>query len=183
MKQVITGEGTGEMFPKLHSIILRSCPNLKCFYEGSSGLEFPRLSEITVVNCPVLAAFASSFSSDQKKEMTTNDIESEERPIIPIQPFFSDKAAFLNLERLTITHSKNLEMIWQSKVHADSLSKLKSLRVENCEKLLAVFPSTEVICCISQLGMVDYHLLKKLGDDMAEQSTCRFLFQTGIINS
>ncbi|GKV53926.1 hypothetical protein SLEP1_g60437 [Rubroshorea leprosula] len=34
-------------------------------------------------------------------------------------------------------------MIWQSKVHADSFSKLKSLRVENCEKLLTIFPSTE----------------------------------------
>ncbi|GKV54036.1 hypothetical protein SLEP1_g60546 [Rubroshorea leprosula] len=34
-------------------------------------------------------------------------------------------------------------MIWQSKVHADSFSKLKSLTVENYEKLLTVFPSTE----------------------------------------
>ncbi|GKV53679.1 hypothetical protein SLEP1_g60196 [Rubroshorea leprosula] len=31
--------------------------------------------------------------------------------------------------------------------------------------------------------MVDYHPLEKLGDDMAEQSTCRFPFQTKIIKS
>ncbi|GKV54012.1 hypothetical protein SLEP1_g60522, partial [Rubroshorea leprosula] len=37
--------------------------------------------------------------------------------------------------------------------------------------------------CISQLGTVDYHPLKKLGDDMAEQSTCRFLFRTEIFKS
>ncbi|GKV53775.1 hypothetical protein SLEP1_g60289, partial [Rubroshorea leprosula] len=91
MEQVITGEGAEDPFPKLFTIILESCPNLKCFYEGSSRLEFPRLYEITVINCPALVAFASSFSSDQKKEITTNDTESEERSVIHTQPFFSDK--------------------------------------------------------------------------------------------
>ncbi|GKV54007.1 hypothetical protein SLEP1_g60517 [Rubroshorea leprosula] len=37
-------------------------------------------------------------------------------------------------------------MIWHSKIHANSFSKLKSLAVENCEKLLTVFPSTELLC-------------------------------------
>ncbi|GKV25931.1 hypothetical protein SLEP1_g35303 [Rubroshorea leprosula] len=91
MEQVIKGEGAEDLFPKLFTIILESCPNLKCFYEGSNRLEFPRLYKITVVNCSALAAFASSFSSDRKKEITTNDTESEERLVIPTQPFFSDK--------------------------------------------------------------------------------------------
>ncbi|GKV47763.1 hypothetical protein SLEP1_g54629 [Rubroshorea leprosula] len=143
MEQVIIGEGAEDLLPELFTIILESCPNLKCFYEGSSRLEFPRLYKITVINCPALAAFASSFSSDQKKEITTNDTESEESPVIPTQPFFSDKVAFPDLKQLTITHLKNLEIIWHNKVHADSFCKLESLTVENCDKLLAVFPSTE----------------------------------------
>ncbi|GLT87871.1 hypothetical protein SLE2022_059270 [Rubroshorea leprosula] len=141
MEQVITGEGAEDLFPKLFTIILESCPNLKCFYEGSSRLEVPRLYEITVVNCPALAAFASSFSSDQKKEITTNDIESEERPVIPTQPFFSDKVVLPNLEELQL-HWMNVNIEWHTSITSLCVEKLKKLIIQGCDNLEYLFLSS-----------------------------------------
>ncbi|GKV53936.1 hypothetical protein SLEP1_g60447 [Rubroshorea leprosula] len=74
----------------------------------------------------------SKVLSDSFSKLKSLTVENCEK-LLTVFPF--TEATFLNLEQLTITHLKNLEMIWHNKVHADSLSKLKSLRVENCKKL------------------------------------------------
>ncbi|GKV49703.1 hypothetical protein SLEP1_g56438 [Rubroshorea leprosula] len=141
MEQVIIGEGAEELFPNLRSIILESCPNLKCFYEGNSGLVFPLLNKITVVNCPVLAAFAASFSSDQKTKITTNDAESEESPVIRSQPFFSDKVAFPNLKKLELSWI-NVNTIWHASITSSYVAKLTKLIIKGCGNLKYLFPSS-----------------------------------------
>ncbi|GKV47767.1 hypothetical protein SLEP1_g54633 [Rubroshorea leprosula] len=141
MEQVIIGEGAKELFPNLYSIILESCPNLKCFYEGNSGLVFPWLNKITVVNCPVLAAFAASFSSDQKTEITTNDAESEESPVIPTQPFFSDKVVLPNLEELQVRWM-NVNIEWHTSITYLCVGKLKKLIIQGYDNLEYLFSSS-----------------------------------------
>ncbi|GKV27880.1 hypothetical protein SLEP1_g37000 [Rubroshorea leprosula] len=139
MEQVIIGEGAEELFPNLYSIILESCPNLKCFYEGNSGLVFPLLNKITVVNCPVLAAFAASFSSDQKTEITTNDAESEESPVIRTQPFFSDKVAFPNLQELEVSWINLSPVFPSTDILAKILKSLEVLSIYRCGLVEGIF--------------------------------------------
>ncbi|GKV44815.1 hypothetical protein SLEP1_g51966 [Rubroshorea leprosula] len=150
MEQVIKGEGAEDLFPKLFTVILESCPNLKCFYEGNSRLEFPRLYEITVVNCLALAAFASSFSSDQKKEITTNDIESEERHVIPTQPFFSDKVGLPSLEELQLCWI-NVNIKWDTSITSFCFKKLKKLIIQGFDNLEFLFSS----CVARDLVMLE----------------------------
>ncbi|GKV47935.1 hypothetical protein SLEP1_g54786 [Rubroshorea leprosula] len=140
MEQVITGQGTEDLFPSLFTIILESCPNLKCFYEGSSGLEFPRLRRIMVVNCPVLAAFASSFSSDQKKEITTNDPKSEEWSVIPTQPFFSDKVVLPSLKELQLCRI-NVNVKWHTSTASFCFKNLMNLIIQGFDNLKFLFSS------------------------------------------
>ncbi|GKV47782.1 hypothetical protein SLEP1_g54646 [Rubroshorea leprosula] len=160
MEQVITGEGAEEMFPKLNSINLESCANLKYFYEGSSRLEFPQLIKITVVNCPVFAAFTSSFSSDQKKEVTSNDTESEERLVIPIQPFFSDKVVLPNLEELQL-HWMNVNIKWHTSITYLCVRKLKKLIIQGCDNLEYLF-SSSIARGLVMLGQVEIRECKRM---------------------
>ncbi|GKV27868.1 hypothetical protein SLEP1_g36988 [Rubroshorea leprosula] len=135
MREIIVIENAEEkenlIFPQLKHLSIEDLQNLVAFYLGNCIVEFPSLEDLEVLNCPELKGFTVKYS-----ESTSC--------IVNIQTLFNEQVAFLNLQWLTITHLKNLEMIWHSKVRADSFCKLKSLTVKNCDKLLTVFPSTEV---------------------------------------
>ncbi|GKV43348.1 hypothetical protein SLEP1_g50651 [Rubroshorea leprosula] len=137
MDAVIMEEGTENLItenkiilPCLSLIILESCSDLTSFCVGSCTFQCAVLTRVEVLNCPKMTTFVSTFPRELEKENP--------------QAFFSSKVAFPNLEWMTITHLKNLEIIWHSKLYADSFCRLKSLTIVNCEKLSVVFPSADI---------------------------------------
>ncbi|GKV53678.1 hypothetical protein SLEP1_g60195 [Rubroshorea leprosula] len=127
-------------FFKLKSLTVENCEKLLTVFP-STETAFLNLEELTITHLKNLEMiWQSKVHADSFSKLKSLTVENCEK-LLTVFP--STEAAFLNLEWLNITHSKNLKTIWQSKVHANSFSKLKSLTVENCEKLLTVFPSTE----------------------------------------
>ncbi|KAL4378410.1 hypothetical protein GQ457_02G040550 [Hibiscus cannabinus] len=128
------GNKTISIFPHLQSIVLESCSNMTSFYLGSTTLECPSLKEIIVVDCPNMTTFVSTFSRNEDNEaIIGNETDN-------VTTFFSDEVAFPNLEKIKISHLKNVKMIWYNQLHAGSFSKLKELKVEYCDGLLNIFP-------------------------------------------
>lgn len=71
MEQIITREGAEEasiVLPRLQSITLRSCSNLRSFSLGSITMECPSLLCIDAVNCSKLLALASTFVGEKDTE-------------------------------------------------------------------------------------------------------------------
>ncbi|MFQ6670385.1 hypothetical protein Gotur_035328, partial [Gossypium turneri] len=122
------------IFPRLRSIIVESCPDMTSFYMGSKGLECPSLVEIKIVDCSNMTTFVCTFSRDEDKEVTIGD-EVDNATVI-----FSDKVAFPNLEKITISHLRKAKGIWHGKLHKNSFSMLKELTVKECDVLLNIFP-------------------------------------------
>ncbi|MBA0818452.1 hypothetical protein Gohar_027868, partial [Gossypium harknessii] len=123
-----------DIFPRLQSIIVESCPNITSFYLGSKGLECPSLLEIKIANCSNMTTLISTFSRDEDKEPIIGD------EVDNVSTFFSDKVAFPNLEKITISHLRKAKRIWYNQLHTSSFSMLKELTVKDCDALLNIFP-------------------------------------------
>ncbi|KAH1084299.1 hypothetical protein J1N35_024060 [Gossypium stocksii] len=131
-----TADGSNiiSIFPRLQSIIVESCPNMTSFYLGSRGLEFLSLIEIKIAGCSNMITFVSTFSREKDEETIIGDEVDND------STFFSDKVAFPNLERITISHLRNAKWIWYNQLHTNSFSMLKELIVKECDVLLNIFP-------------------------------------------
>ncbi|TYI58605.1 hypothetical protein E1A91_D11G371900v1 [Gossypium mustelinum] len=122
------------VFPRLRSIIVESCPDMISFYMGSKGLECPSLVEIKVANCSNMTTFVSTFSGDEdKKEIIGVKVDK-------VATFFCDKVVFPKLEKLTISHLRNVKRMWYKQLCSKSFSNLKELEVKHCDSLLNIFP-------------------------------------------
>ncbi|GKV25965.1 hypothetical protein SLEP1_g35336 [Rubroshorea leprosula] len=136
MREIIVTENADEkenlIFPQLNHLSIEDLQNLVAFYLGNCIVEFPSVEDLKVLNCPELKGFTVKYF-----ESTSC--------IVDMQTLFNEQAAFPNLERLSITHLKNLEMIWYNKLYANSFCRLISLKVGNCEKLSTVFPCTDIL--------------------------------------
>ncbi|KAK8570769.1 hypothetical protein V6N13_103173 [Hibiscus sabdariffa] len=93
------------IFPRLQTIELESCSNMTSFYLGSTALECPSLKEITVAECPNMTTFVSTFSRNGNEGAIIGD---------EVDTFFSDKVAFPNLEKMKVSHLRNVKRIWLS---------------------------------------------------------------------
>nr|KJB38899.1 hypothetical protein B456_007G3563001 [Gossypium raimondii] len=122
------------IFPRLRSIIVESCPDMTSFYMGSKGLECPCLVEIQVADCSNMTTFVSTFSRDEDKEVIIGD------EVDKVATLFSDKVVFPKLEKLTISHLRNVKRMWYKQLCSKSFSNLKELEVKHCDSLLNIFP-------------------------------------------
>ncbi|GKV44809.1 hypothetical protein SLEP1_g51961 [Rubroshorea leprosula] len=136
MREVIVTDNVEEkenlIFPQLDFLLLKDLQNIVGFYSGNCIVEFPSLKQLQVLNCPELEGFIVKY-------FASANVTADK------QPFFNEQVAFPNLESLTLTHLKNLDIIWHNQFHADSFGKLKSLTVRNCEKLSIVFPFADML--------------------------------------
>ncbi|KAK5787199.1 hypothetical protein PVK06_041852 [Gossypium arboreum] len=136
VKEAITdGSKIISIFPRLQSIIVESCQDMTCFYMGSKVLECPSLVEIKIVDCSNMTTFVCTFSRDEDKEVIIGD------EVDNVAAIFSNKVAFPNLEKITISHLRNAKKIWHSKLHKNSFFMLKELTVKECdvlEKLIVI---------------------------------------------
>ncbi|GKV53377.1 hypothetical protein SLEP1_g59908, partial [Rubroshorea leprosula] len=136
MRKIIVTENAEEkenlIFPQLNFLLLKDLQNIVGFYSGNCIVEFPSLKQLQLLNCPKLEGFIVKY-------FASTNVTADK------QPFFNEQVAFPNLESLTLTHLKNLDIIWHNQFHADSFGKLKSLVVSNCEKLSTIFPSSDML--------------------------------------
>ncbi|XP_044484332.1 uncharacterized protein LOC123210165 [Mangifera indica] len=128
--------------PHLNSIVLELLPDLTNFYSGTNYLECPSLKSITIANCPKMETFVFS-------DLKTDHFDHN-------APLFNEKVAFPSLEKMVLLHLDNLQLIWHNhKLHVESFCKLKVVRIEFCEKLLTIVPS-------STQGRLTFHNLESL---------------------
>ncbi|KAH1084303.1 hypothetical protein J1N35_024064, partial [Gossypium stocksii] len=138
------------IFPRLRSI-MESCPDMTSFYLGCKGLECPSLIEMKVTNRSNMTTFISTFSGD----------EEDKEEIIGVEV---DNVAFLNLEKIKITHLKNAKRIWHNKLHTNSFSMLKELTVKECNVLLNIISLflLEVFQRLEKLIVIDCASLEEV---------------------
>ncbi|XP_017977195.1 PREDICTED: uncharacterized protein LOC18599617 isoform X5 [Theobroma cacao] len=173
------------IFPHLKSIFIECCPDLKCFYLRSSTLmECPSLEKIEVAHCPNMTTFVSTFRRDEEKKPIIGDgIERNEDDLHILTAFFSDKVAFPNLEKVTISHLRKVKRLWFNQLHADSFCKMKELKVEFCDELLNIFPSfvLGVLHKLEILRVTDCGSLEEVFQHQAQgleiKDTCVVAFQ------
>ncbi|XVF30837.1 hypothetical protein REPUB_Repub16aG0092300 [Reevesia pubescens] len=107
--------------------------------EESGILEFPQLRTLILSNLRELKIFYSAeervSSSRQEGIQSTIDASSD-----VVTPFFNQKVALPMLQHLRIWRLKNLERLWPNQLDEDSYTKLKYLELQQCDKLLNVFP-------------------------------------------
>ncbi|GLT33012.1 hypothetical protein SLA2020_076350 [Shorea laevis] len=115
------------IFARLKFLQIKDLQNLIGFYSGSCVIKFQSMKVLSIENCPKLKGFI----------VTADGVGST-------QHLFNEQVAFPMLERMTISHLKKLESIWQKQLFEDSFCKLKILRVAFCENLWTLFPSNHM---------------------------------------
>ncbi|KAK8570803.1 hypothetical protein V6N13_103206 [Hibiscus sabdariffa] len=112
------------LFPNLDSLELFELSKLKNFCCGINSIEFPLLRNLQIEFCPTL----NKFTFDDGKSKT------------PSHYLFNEKVNFPVLEKLEIRGVDNLERLWAEQFVEHSFSKLTSISLRECPKLLNVFP-------------------------------------------
>ncbi|KAK8508761.1 hypothetical protein V6N13_090734 [Hibiscus sabdariffa] len=138
---ILGGEKEGEsissclsLFPKLDSLELGQLPKVERFCSGVNiPIELPSLRGLKTWNCPVLRTL--NCNSTNIDRMITGTI-SLDQP----QHLFNAKVNLPVLEKLDIQNMDNLERLWHSQLAEHSFSKLTSIVLRDCPKLLTIFP-------------------------------------------
>ncbi|KAH7536742.1 hypothetical protein FEM48_Zijuj03G0018900 [Ziziphus jujuba var. spinosa] len=124
------------VFPQLEEMKLYHLENLACIYPGLHTSSWPSLTTLVVKKCEKVKVL--EFSCFQHKRVHHDHDNSP----IPQVPLFFTKVAFPSLQSVEIKGLVELKMIWQYRLTtADSFSKLKYVKVENCNNLVKIFPS------------------------------------------
>ncbi|KAF8019966.1 hypothetical protein BT93_G0603 [Corymbia citriodora subsp. variegata] len=119
--------------PQLENIVVHYCELMRGIVEAdeSGKLELNNLHVLKLCYLPRIRNFSTAESAPLG---STSD-----NPVGTRIAFFNgQQVAFPNLETLDIDGLNNIEMIWDNQVVADSFTKLKSLCVDECDKLVNV---------------------------------------------
>ncbi|XVF42835.1 hypothetical protein PTKIN_Ptkin01aG0397200 [Pterospermum kingtungense] len=119
-------------FPRLNSVKLKGLEKLISFFHEDYIVEFQSLTTLKIKHCPELKGFITSktLGKDIATSSSTDEV------------LFNEKVAFPSLEKITISHLRNVKSIWHNQLHQDSFCNLKMLKVEYCDGLLNVFSSS-----------------------------------------
>ncbi|XVF42847.1 hypothetical protein PTKIN_Ptkin01aG0398400 [Pterospermum kingtungense] len=129
-------------FPRLNSLKLKRLHNLIGFCHEDYVIEFQSLNILEIAHCPELKGFITNKTL--KKDIATTNSATDE-------VLFNEKVVFPNLEKMTISHLRNVKRICYNQLHQNSFCNLKELKVEYCDGLLNILSS-------SLLGVFQGHL-------------------------
>ncbi|XVF42845.1 hypothetical protein PTKIN_Ptkin01aG0398800 [Pterospermum kingtungense] len=129
-------------FPRLNSLKLKRLHNLIGFCHEDYIIEFQSLNILEIAHCPELKGFITDKTLE--KDIAATDSFTDE-------VLFNEKVAFPNLEKMTISHLRNVKRIWYNQLHQNSFCNLKELKVEYCDRFLNILSS-------SLLGVFQRHL-------------------------
>ncbi|XVF42806.1 hypothetical protein PTKIN_Ptkin01aG0394600 [Pterospermum kingtungense] len=120
------GKRAAISFPRLNSVKLKGLEKLISFCHEDYIVEFQSLTTLKIKHCPELKGFITSktLGKDIATSSSTDEV------------LFNEKVAFPSLEKMTISHLRNVKSIWHNQLHQDSFCNLKKLKVEYCDGLL-----------------------------------------------
>ncbi|KAJ4701113.1 Disease resistance protein [Melia azedarach] len=155
MEQVLHSKGLEAeesiSFPNLFYLELKDLPKLTRFGNGNI-IEFPYLNVLIIENCPNFRTFfANNTCTDMAASNELEEMNSMEN-LQTDKPLFGDKVGFPSLEVLIVLQMHNLRKIWEHQLSLESFCKIKILRVEDCNKLLNIFPSN----MLGRLQILEY---------------------------
>ncbi|XWS58810.1 hypothetical protein CRYUN_Cryun08bG0065600 [Craigia yunnanensis] len=116
------------LFPQLNSLKIKNMQHLIGFCSENHSIEFPSLKLLEIDYCPKLKGFIYKSIMEGNRNFS-------------MQALFDEKVGFPSLEKMTISHLRNMKMIWHSQLFANSFCKLEEMRIEHCNELLTIFPS------------------------------------------
>ncbi|MBA0754421.1 hypothetical protein Gogos_005634, partial [Gossypium gossypioides] len=136
-------------FPRLNSLKLKGLQKLIGFCHEDYTVEFPALTVLKIENCPELKGF---IYNSLRNDIPTHEV------------LFNNKVAFPNLEKITISHLRNIKRMWYNQLHTNSFSMLKELTVKECDVLLNIFPPflLRVFQRLEKLLIIDCALLEQV---------------------
>ncbi|MBA0672963.1 hypothetical protein Goklo_024493, partial [Gossypium klotzschianum] len=111
-------------FPRLNFLKLKGVQKLIRICHEDYTVDFPALTVLEIENCPELTGF---IHNSMRKDIPTHEV------------LFNNKVLLPNLEKITISHLRNVKRIWYNQLHTNSLSMLKELTVKECDSLLNIF--------------------------------------------
>ncbi|XP_043814388.1 uncharacterized protein LOC110619224 isoform X2 [Manihot esculenta] len=132
------------LFPKLDRLSLHALPKLIRFCIGYQ-IEFQSLRDLDIESCDALMCLVPGVPHTGMMEKQDNiEMNQNQNQNAEIQSLFNGMVGFPNLERLSLFRINELKKIWHRPLAANSFFKLKSLDVNDCQKLMAVFPSNDL---------------------------------------
>ncbi|CAK7340801.1 unnamed protein product [Dovyalis caffra] len=148
LEEIVVAEASTEeeimskmLFPKLEGIALWWLPKLKQFCTGSL-IECPLLKRLRISWCSKFQTFISDFrGTNFSFSNEAGELNLEEKCSNATQPLFDEKVLFPRLAEIEILELDNLENIWHNQLAAGSFCELRSIEIEDCPKLVNVFPS------------------------------------------
>ncbi|XP_022720205.1 disease resistance protein At4g27190-like [Durio zibethinus] len=181
IKNVLAELNNGEDFTHLKKLHIQN--GRKVQYIATEKIKLSQLQSMTLEGLPQLITFCSQdkrcFTSQQQ-----GNASSEPLPLFNIQlcypleacqlssinakeyaqPAFQRHAAVPSLERMTISHLRNVKKILHNELLAGSFRKLEEMTVTNCDELLTVFSSTiiGVFSCLKKLTVSDCDSLQQI---------------------
>ncbi|XP_058724261.1 uncharacterized protein LOC131595803 [Vicia villosa] len=99
----------------LTSLIVEDCGGLKYLFSSTVVRSFKNLKHLEISNCPLMEEV---IAKEERKNLL-------------------DEVPFSKLEKIILKDMDNLKTIWHHQFES-----LKSLEVNNCEKIVVVFPSS-----------------------------------------
>ncbi|XVF56477.1 hypothetical protein PTKIN_Ptkin06aG0124200 [Pterospermum kingtungense] len=143
----------------LTSLIIEGCGNLKHLFSFSMATSLEHIKTFEIIECKCLREIV--FIEDIEEENNTEFpswklLEIEHCPKLKgftykstmegdhnfsKQALFNEKVGFPSLEKMTISHLRNMKMVWHSQLSVNSFCKLEELRVEHCNELNLFPPS------------------------------------------
>ncbi|KAL6997583.1 hypothetical protein U1Q18_007710 [Sarracenia purpurea var. burkii] len=122
------------VFPKVHQLHLQGMPSFTALCKDMIAIEMPELKTLELDDIPKLQYLCPPESNH-------NSV---------IQSLFHNKVNLTSIEKLILCDMDNLIEIWPGELQA----KLKSLRVENCQKLPNILFSSNLIECMQNLERI-----------------------------
>ncbi|KAI4313427.1 hypothetical protein L6164_026411 [Bauhinia variegata] len=169
LEEICNGSLTGGSFSRLKVIKVANCVKMKSLFSVSSFrgrphcnmleetnenaesmLQFTELQSLMLIGMPELISFWLEDKRDcsaQGKQLLSTDVDGEmvTEDNIPHTPItlFNNKVMLPNLEEMIISYVVKLNTIWhwQQRLCPKSFDKLRKLEIENCRKLVIIFPS------------------------------------------
>ncbi|KAF8007738.1 hypothetical protein BT93_K1663 [Corymbia citriodora subsp. variegata] len=144
-------------FPSLMEVNVRCCHSLPYLFSSATAKTLDKLATVDVSCCNNLQGIIAMEEGKGKtinkfkfRNLTTLKLGNLENLICfnsescdrdGSHPLFDEKVQFPVIESMEILQMSNVEKIWIDELALDAFSKLKTLRVEYCEKLASIFSS------------------------------------------
>ncbi|XP_034680166.1 uncharacterized protein LOC117910214 isoform X2 [Vitis riparia] len=162
-------------FPKLEFLYVTGLDNVKKIWQNQLfANSFSKLKEMKVENCSMIEeiVIAENGAIDkiifpqitQISLLSLPNLTSFYRRTQNLGVLFNEEVAFPKLEFLYVTGLDNVKKIWQNQLFANSFSKLKEMKVENCNELQNILTSKNWLPSLESLAIDSCDELKVVFD-------------------